>query len=310
MVLRGARRPARVLDLEKPPDALFLRGRLASGPAVAIVGTRACTPEAGAFARSLASELAAAGVSILSGGAAGIDTEAHEGALDAGGHTTVVAPAGFDRPFPPENAGLFARVVEHQGAYLSTEPHRAPARRHLFFVRNAILAALAHAVVLVECPFRSGARNTTATARRLGRVVFAVPAAPWNSRGLGCIAELGLGARPLGSHRDVLRWLSEAGLHAVPTSEARAKCSPILRSQAENSIPPDPAPPGPLSQEPERPENHRVLAAVRAGAQHIDAICAHTGLSLADVHRLVLTLTLDGMLVCDHTGQIRCRDGS
>src|SRR5262249_30734984 len=87
MELRDRRMPARVLDLPDPPDALYVRGELPRGPSVAIVGTRRPTPEARKFARRLARELASAGVSVLSGGAKGIDAAAHEGALRAHGTT-------------------------------------------------------------------------------------------------------------------------------------------------------------------------------------------------------------------------------
>lgn len=218
--LSGAHLPPGLGDLAEPPEALYLRGALPRGPRVAIVGTRHPTRAAALYAFELAARLAQRGVAVLSGGAEGIDSMAHHGTLAVGGATVVVAPGGFDRPFPPENRELFRRVIEHGGAYLSLAPSGTPATRGAFFPRNACLAALSHAIVVVEAPIRSGARNAAAHARQLGRPLFVAPAVPWNGQGLGCIVELKLGARPLYSERDVLDLLASARLHAIPLSAA------------------------------------------------------------------------------------------
>ena len=215
--------PARLLDLADPPERLYLHGELPRGPAVAIVGTRKATRPARRFARQLAAELSSAGVTILSGGALGIDSEAHRGALHAGGPTVVVAPAGFERPYPPENAPLFESILAAGGAYLSARAPTEAADLGTFFPRNAVLVALAHALVVVEAPVRSGARNAAQCARRLGRPLLVVPSAPWNLRGRGCIVELRLGARVLGSSRDVLGALAEQRLHPIALGSRRSR---------------------------------------------------------------------------------------
>jgi DNA processing protein len=220
--LRGGRLPARLADLATAPAVLYLHGELPRGPVVAIVGTRRPTPAAAAYARELAGELGVAGVAIISGGAAGIDTAAHQGALDVGAPTVVVAPSGFERPYPPQNAELFRQVVRSGGAFLATTAAQTVATLPRFFERNGVLVALSHAVIVVEAPLRSGARNAAKFARRLGRPLFAVPTQPWNSNGQGCVAELQLGANPLASHRDVLRLLGRMRLHAVALPPTRA----------------------------------------------------------------------------------------
>ena len=151
-----ARRFRRVLrDLRRPPQLLYVHGELPRGPCVAIVGTRNPTRRAAVHARQFARELAAAGVAILSGGAEGIDTAAHRGALDAGGTTVVVAPAGFDAPFPEENAEPVPRGGARAAAltfrwFRRTRPHRSSGSSR----RNACLVALAHVVVVVEAPIQ------------------------------------------------------------------------------------------------------------------------------------------------------------
>jgi DNA processing protein len=288
--LSGASLPPRLSDLPQPPERLYLHGCLPRGPAVAIVGTRSATREAVDWTRALAAELAAAGVAVLSGGAEGIDTAAHEGALDAGGVTVVVTPAGFDHPFPKANAGLFRRVVESHGGYLSTYPDQLTAKRHHFFARNGYLVALSHAVIVAQTRFRGGAVNAAKWARQLGRPLFVVPQSPWVEPGSGAIVELRRGARPLDRAKDVLTFLAESGLHALSPGTPSIKEGSV---QAELWLPSSDSAGDP------------VLEAVRAGAVHADEIADRTGLSAATVQRRILTLTLSGVLVPGPLGSLK-----
>ncbi|HMR08942.1 MAG TPA: DNA-processing protein DprA [Polyangiaceae bacterium] len=295
-ILKGPARPARLADYDECPEVLYLHGALPRGAGVAIVGTRVPSPAARDFARKLAADLARAGVSIWSGGAKGIDTAAHEGALDAGGTTVVVAPAGFNRPFPEENRALFQRVVDTGGGYLSAEPCDVAAHQSKFFPRNAILVACAHILVVVEAGFRSGARNAAKWARRLQRPLFAVPTTPWNEAGTGCLLELRLGARLLMDERCVLRELARIRAHPLaPGRPARGPAQATLDLSAGG---PDAAV-GSLS------PRERVVSALEAGASHADAIVQETGLTAAQVQEAVLTLTLDGVLAPDPAGGLK-----
>jgi DNA processing protein len=281
--LSGERLPPRLADLEDPPARLYLHGELPRGPAVAIVGTREASAEGIAFTRALAAELAAAGVAILSGGAKGIDTAAHEGALDVRGTTVVVTPAGFDKPYPAENAGLYRRVLDAGGAYVSLFPDEAPADRPTFFKRNACLVALSHAVVVTQTRFVGGGRNAAKWARQLGRALFVVPHSPWVTAGSGAILELRLGARPLDRAKEMLRFLRDAGLHPLP-SPVQGELWPTPTRAADA----DP-----------------VLQALRDGAVHADEIVDRTGLSLATVQQRILTLALSGVLVPGPLGSLK-----
>jgi len=295
--LRGAALPPRLADLARPPGVLYVHGELPRGPAVAVIGTRSPSGNAYRFAFRLAKQLAASGVSVLSGGAAGIDTAVHCGALRGAGTTVVVAASGFERPFPEQNAGLFHRVVERGGAYVSLVPPAVPAVQSAFFARNACLVALSHAVVVVEAPFRSGARNAAKHARRLGRALFVAPAAPWNPRGAGCLLELELGARLLRSSKSLFDWLRAERLHALAPAAPPASRSRRRDPVEETS--------GFLGASGEQSEIDRILGAVRAGAIHADQIVAETGLIPARVQALLLTLTLRGALVADSNGCLR-----
>ena len=177
-VLAGLARPSRLDELESTPLAMFVEGdpSCLEQPCVAIVGTRNASTYGRLTAKRFAHELASAGATIVSGGAYGIDTAAHEGALKAGGRTAVVLGGGIDRPYPPSNAGLFRRVAGSGGCVLSAYACGTDVDRHKFLERNDVIAALADAVLVIEAPDRSGSLRTAATAKLLGRPVFVVPA--------------------------------------------------------------------------------------------------------------------------------------
>lgn len=297
--------PACLSQLPEPPRELFLCGQLPRGPSVALVGTRQPTRPAAEFAFQLAHALAQRGIAVLSGGALGIDTQAHEGALAAGGHSVVVAPSSWDRPYPECNADLFARVLAAGGGHLSAYESGVAAHNAQFFARNSYLVALSDVVVVVEAPFRSGARNAAQWARRLGRPLLVVPAAPWNPRGVGCIVELKLGAEPLYSHRDVLACLARIGRPGLPlplpaapesVSPARSRASrrsgPVSRRSAQTVT----------SRQPTDPLAQRVLQAVTRGACYPDQIAVEVGCDPGEVNQCLLVLSLDGLLLAHPTG--------
>jgi len=169
------RYPALLRAVPSAP-ALWTRGALADDDAlaIAIVGARRATPYGVAAAETLAADLAARGVTIVSGFARGIDAAAHRGALAAGGRTLAVLGCGVDVVYPPEHAAL-AREVERRGTLVSQfRPGTAPLPHH-FPARNRTLAGLALGVIVVEAAERSGALITAGFAGDLGREVFAVP---------------------------------------------------------------------------------------------------------------------------------------
>jgi DNA processing protein len=169
------RYPALLGAIASPPR-LEIRGSLepADGLAVAIVGSRRPTPYGVEVAESLAADLAARGVTIVSGLARGIDTAAHRGALDGGGRTLAVLGNGIDIVYPPENRDL-AGAIERQGAVISQFRRGTAPQPYNFPARNRTIAGLALGVVVVEASERSGALITAGLAADLGREVFAVP---------------------------------------------------------------------------------------------------------------------------------------
>ena len=162
-----------------PPPILYFRGVLAEdeGATVAIVGSRAATAAGRALARSMACDLAAWGATVVSGLARGIDTAAHEGALDACGRTVAVLGCGLDRTYPPENERLAGRIAS-AGAVVSEFALGTPPLPEHFPRRNRVIAGWSRAVVVVEAAARSGALNTARCAADEGRDVLAVPGHP------------------------------------------------------------------------------------------------------------------------------------
>lgn len=197
--------PGALRALEDAPILLVVQGRVErlATPAIAIVGARAATRAARTFARRLAFDLARVGVTIVSGLARGIDAEAHQGALDAGGATIGVLACGIDRLYPPEHRGLALRMQE-QGAIVSELPLGALPRPVHFPLRNRIISGLARAVVVVEARERSGSLITVRHALAQGREVFVVPGPVDGPFAAGTNQLLREGARAIRSARDLL----------------------------------------------------------------------------------------------------------
>jgi DNA processing protein len=199
--------PPLLRSIHDPPAGLFLRGasepEILTRPAVAIVGARACSGYGSSVGRSLACELAGAGLVVVSGLARGIDADAHRGALDADGATVAVLGCGIDRDYPAAHAELARRVADAGLIVSEYAPGVEPAPWR-FPARNRIVAGLCAATVVVEARERSGALITADLALEEGREVFAVPGEITSSLSAGTNALLKLGAAPLTSAADVL----------------------------------------------------------------------------------------------------------
>jgi DNA processing protein len=169
--------PAALRATAPRPAVLYRAGDPAAleAPAVAIVGTRRATSYGRSSAQELADELARAGVTVVSGLALGIDGEAHEATLAAGGRSVAVLPSPLDRVYPPRHRQLAARLAAGGGALLTELAPGHSSGRPDFARRNRIIAGLAQAVVVVEAPDHSGALLTAAAAIELGRELYAVP---------------------------------------------------------------------------------------------------------------------------------------
>ena len=226
--------PKRLERLHFPPPVLWARGPLsADAPrAVSVVGTRRSTAPARQLAYELAAELAAAGVRVVSGLASGIDGQAHRGALAAGGETAAVLGSGLRFRYPVQNHDLYARL-RGDGLILTEFPPHARPEPHNFPRRNRIVAALGHAVVVVQAGQRSGALLTAGEALDIGVDVLVCPGDPRHAANAGCHELLRDGAGLVTCAADVL---SELGW--------RTPCAPAADGELPGA---------------ERPPNERAL---------------------------------------------------
>lgn len=222
------RYPPRLLDLRSAPAVLHVAGGLERflgaviEEPVAVVGSRRASGYGRDTARSLACGLAAAGITVLSGMALGIDSAAHEGALARGGSTVAILPGSAHDPYPPGRRRLH-RALVRAGAVASELPPGTPVRRWMFIARNRIIAALAEATVVVEATERSGALVTARFARDLGRPVGAVPGRITTAQATGTNALLAGGAKLVRGAQDVLDVLYGVGAR---TAAADARPAP------------------------------------------------------------------------------------
>jgi DNA processing protein len=197
--------PASLREIYDPPLVLYVKGELTAKDknAVAMVGSRMTTHYGLETARKLAYQLAYVGVTVVSGGARGIDTAAHQGALSAKGRTVAVLGTGINLIFPPENAELFERIAAN-GAVITQFPFNRPADKQSFPIRNRIVAGMTLGTVVVEANLTSGALITANFATEYGRQIFAVPGRIDSPRSKGCHDLIKKGAKLCEGVEDIL----------------------------------------------------------------------------------------------------------
>jgi DNA processing protein len=287
MSLLRFRTPPRILPASDPdyppglralamPPPIRVAGGLAGGTClVAVVGTRRADREAEVFTEAFAADLAAAGAVVVSGGARGIDSAAHRGALSVGGVTWAVLATGLDEAYPPENASLFVEIAE-RGALVSEVFDQVVPRKGRFHSRNRLVAAIADVVVVVQAPERSGALSTARFAERYGKQRYVVPSAPWDPLGEGGLALLERGAKICTKAEDVL---------------SLAGSGPPLRARSPGGS---------------RPKTHEnstlddvqkaVLGALSSRPRHVDELVRKASLPIEDVQHALLGLILMGLV--------------
>jgi DNA processing protein len=197
--------PASLREIYDPPIVLYVKGELNAKDknAVALVGSRQTTHYGIETARKLAYQLAYVGVTVVSGGARGIDTAAHQGALAAKGRTVCVLGTGINIVFPPENRELFERITAN-GALITQFPFNRNGDKQSFAIRNRIIAGMTLGTVVVEADLHSGALITSNFATEYGRQVFAVPGRIDSPRSKGCHDLIKKGAKLCEGAEDIL----------------------------------------------------------------------------------------------------------
>ena len=197
--------PALLREIYDPPIVLYVKGTLTvrDKNSVAIVGSRMTTSYGTSAARKLGYQLAYMGVTVISGGARGIDTAAHQGALSAKGRTVAVLGTGINIVFPAENAQLFEKIASN-GAIITQFPFNRPADKQTFPIRNRIVAGMTLGTVVVEANLTSGALITANFAVEQGRQVFAVPGPIDSPRSKGCHDLIKKGAKLCEGAEDIV----------------------------------------------------------------------------------------------------------
>lgn len=194
--------------IDRYPAVLFMRGRILPEDelSIALIGTRGASAYGKEIARKFAAEFAHAGVTVVSGMARGIDTEAHRGALSNKGRTIAVLGCGIDVCYPPENRGLMNEIIA-SGAVVSEFDLGTPPLGHNFPRRNRIVSGLAKAVVAIEAKEKSGVMNTVRWALEQNKEVFAVPGNIFAKTSYGTNRLIKEGATPVTSPDEVLEFL-------------------------------------------------------------------------------------------------------
>ena len=269
--------PASLREIYDPPLVLYVKGELTvkDKNAVAMVGSRMTTHYGIETARKLGYQLAYVGVTVVSGGARGIDTAAHQGALSGKGRTVAVLGTGINLVFPVENAELFERIAAN-GAVVTQFPFNRKADKQTFPIRNRIVAGMTLGTVVVEANLSSGALITANFATEYGRQVFAVPGRIDSPRSKGCHDLIKKGAKLCEGAEDVL-------------SEFEYLFPPSNR-------PPSSAETGQLFAIELSDSEKKVYDAVGEEEVHIDDIIRRSGLAASGVSVALLALEMKRIL--------------
>ncbi|MGI9333722.1 MAG: DNA-processing protein DprA [Gammaproteobacteria bacterium] len=295
--------PPRLREIADPPLVLFVRGRLKSltAPQVAIVGSRRATMVGRRAAFAFARDLAAAGLGVTSGLAAGIDASAHEGALAGGGLTTAVMGTGPDRVYPARHARLSLDVAAH-GALVSEFAPGTPPSAFNFPRRNRLISGLALGVVVVEAARRSGSLITARLAAEQGREVFAVPGSVNNPMAAGCHGLLRQGATLATDACDVIAELAPI-LHNLisdgPISDGPISDGPIsdgIDAGAGTGRTAPVTPSGAAAPPAYSGDAARLLDALEFHLEPFDDVVARSGLTPEAASSMLLMLELDGIV--------------
>ena len=279
--------PQSLQNLSDKPLVLYVKGELPQANyALAIVGSRRCTEYGVRAASCFAQAMTCEGIPIISGGAKGIDTAAHEACLQAGGVTVAVLGCGLDIVYPSENAKLFARIAEH-GALVSEYPPGVPPIAANFPARNRIIVGLSQAVLVAEAGKRSGAVITANIAADEGREVYCVPGNIFDGSSIGCHELIRTGAKLVDMPQDILD---------DKRSWQQAMNRRITQPSIFDCAPQEPKPvPAPVTTE----LGAKLLALLQAGALSLEKLTEQSGAAFAAVSMELLDLQAAGLVAAD-----------
>lgn len=268
--------PANLREIHDPPPLLYVRGRLIPEDKVslAIVGSRMATNHGRALTRRIATELASRGLTIISGGARGIDTEAHRGALAGKGRTVSVLGCGMDVVYPPENRELYSLIAE-SGAVVTEFPLGTQPEPINFPRRNRIISGMSMGVLVMEAAGDSGSLITASYSLEQGREVYAVPGNVSEPTSRGTNSLIKRGARLVEGSNDIL-----ADMFPNMKQYLRELSGGL---EAET--------PAPLNLE---PDEDALYSHIGLEPEHIDEIVSRSGITSSRALTLLLNMELKG----------------
>jgi DNA processing protein len=266
--------PANLREIHDPPPYLYVRGTLRADDkvAVAMVGSRMATNYGKQVTRSFARELASKGITIVSGGARGIDTEAHRGALASKGRTISVLGCGINVTYPAENKELYDLISE-SGAVVTEYPVGTPPEPNNFPPRNRIISGMSLGVVVIEAAGDSGSLITASYCLEQGREVYAVPGSVASPTSRGTNSLIKRGAKLVESSKDVM-------LDLFPSLKGYLKEFDLEGTQAPKTE---------LG-----PEETALFGFIGLDPVHIDTLASKSGLSVSKASSLLLNMELKG----------------
>ncbi|MGD8346150.1 MAG: DNA-processing protein DprA [Lysobacterales bacterium] len=305
------RYPALLRDIPSPPAALYLDGDpdVLWQPQIAVIGSRNPTAGGRSNTRDFAAELSRSGLTVTSGMAEGVDSEAHAAALDAGGLTVAVLGTGPDIVYPASGRRLAARVAE-QGVLLSEFPPGTKPKRGHFPTRNRIISGLSLGVLVIEAGLRSGTLITARLAGDQGREVFALPGSIHNPMAKGCHRLIREGAKLVEDVSQILQELSSLAGELARELETRlgeSAAGDESASLASKAGGPDIENGEPNEAPWEHDEEYaRLWDCLGYDPAPVDLIIEKSGLTAKAVSAMLLMLELRGMVEA-HPGGAYCR---
>lgn len=289
------------------PPVLFLRGnvQLLHKPSAAIVGSRHATPQAMRIAKDFGRALSEQDIPVVSGMASGIDTAAHQGALQAGGGTIAVWGTGIDRIYPPSNKNLAYEIAE-KGLIVSEFPLDTRPFAGNFPRRNRLIAALSQVTLVVEAALESGSLITARLAAEMGREVMAVPGSIDNPHSKGCHKLIKDGAKLVECLDDILHECPRLLQNEGASSYSINKGIPEKRITAVQTASDQPSPSEgkmPSEKTEKRPVGGGILDRMGFDPVHPDVLAEQLGMPAADLYAELLELELDGSIAAMSGGR-------
>ena len=213
--------PENLKTIKNPPKKLYVLGNLEllNSKGIAIVGSRNCTKEGMKNARLFATNIAKAGLTVISGMAKGIDSASHMGALEVKGKTIAVLGNGPNVIFPPENKPIYEQILKTGGAIISEYPKNTPSQSEYFRQRNRIVSALSLGVLIVEAREHSGTGITAKFAREQGKEIFCIPNSLDNKKGIGTNLQIKKGATLALSPKDIIEKYTKKEVEQISIEE-------------------------------------------------------------------------------------------